>query len=361
MITSMDRVARLISEAVRRLELDLRGMTVYTEVGTGAYAATPVIALAAGAAAVCAVVKDSRYGPAEQAQVELERLLRVIGVSSSPLLVSEKSEKDLRAADIITNLGHVRPIDRQTVRWMDAGRAVVPYMCEAWEVRPGDVDIEACTEFGIPVMGTNEEHWASSVFHYVGMLAVKLLLEAHIEVEGSRILVLGSDKFGAVIERTLRSCRSYVRLCPDVKALVDTVTREGADAILCAEYTDGRTLIGPGALLEAEALAALAPGVTVVLLAGDCDVDALEAYGIPVYPAERQGPHRMSRTLAHLGAKPVIDLLAAGLKVGELMRRARNVCQDVRCIEAMVAADPKFGGLGQVIRPEKLAAEASTP
>ena len=65
----------------------------------------------------------------------------------------------MQAADIVTNSGHVRPIDARIAGWMRPD-AVVPLMFEAWEIDMGrdDVDLAALRDRGIRYAGTNERH-----------------------------------------------------------------------------------------------------------------------------------------------------------------------------------------------------------
>ena len=75
-------------------------------------------------------------------------------------------------------------------------------------------------------------------------------------------------------------------------------------------------------------LAAASPGIQVVLFAGLIDVSGLQSNGISVYPGDPLPPHRMARTLAALGPSPVVELHAAGLKVGEVAARIRKTTMD---------------------------------
>ena len=84
--------------------------------------------------------------------------------------------------------------------------SAIPLMCEAWELRSGDVDVDACRRQGIPVLGTNEDAVEVDVFGYSGTLAVRLILEVGLEVRKCRIVVFGPDRFGPVI------CDALVRL-----------------------------------------------------------------------------------------------------------------------------------------------------
>jgi hypothetical protein len=124
----------------------------------------------------------------------------------------------------------VRPIDAQTVGWMKP-TAVVPLMYEAWELRGGDVDLEACRQRGVRVTGTNERHPAVDVFSFLGVMAVKLLLDAGVSVFRSRVMVLCDNDFGPYIERGLSDAGAQV---DRVSALADAGTGSDCDAIVVA-------------------------------------------------------------------------------------------------------------------------------
>lgn len=53
------------------------------------------------------------------------------------------------------------------------------------------------------------------------------------------------------------------------------------------------------------------------------NVIGLAAAGLYIHPGVELSPQRMACTLAALGPRPMIELHAAGLKVGELAARAR--------------------------------------
>src|SRR5438552_10173246 len=82
--------------------------------------------------------------------------------------------------------------------------AVIPLMYEAWEFRPGDVDLEACRESGIQIAATDERHPDVDVFSFLGVMAVKLLLDAQVAVYRSSILLLCDNPFCGFIAHTLK-------------------------------------------------------------------------------------------------------------------------------------------------------------
>jgi len=349
---NVPRVIRLMREAVQRLEVDLSGLTVYTEAGTGNYACTPVLAALAGAGRVFALSRDSRFGTAEEAFATMEALRGAVGAANVIVKVREKCPEDLREADIVTNLGHVRPIDAETIANLDASRAVIPYMCEAWEIRPGDVDLEECRRKGIPVMGTNEEHWAVDCFSSCGNLAVKMLYEVGLEVRNNKIAVISNDKFGNVIQEAVAAAGAEARLFGAPETIIGSDWAVVLDAIILADYLAEDTIIGEAGRLKTVDIASQFPGVTIIQFAGDCDVEALNSLGVRVFPQAWIGARRMARALDFLGPKPLVDLMTAGLKVGELMVRERQLSSRQATaweFERRVFKNVRWGSLTQLL------------
>ena len=201
--------------------------------------------------------------------------------------------------------------------------AVIPLMCESWEFREGDVDLNACRRNGIRVVGTNEDHPGLDVFDYSGWLCIKMLLEAQIEIHKSQILLVGSDKFGRVIERQLTQAGGAVRLIPNLRE-VSEQEMVAIDVMVVCDYDRRDQIIGPSGDIDVTELARIAPGLTIIQFAGHIDWAGLNNSGLFVYPVDELPPQRMAMTLAGLGPRPVVELHAAGLKVGELVVRCRN-------------------------------------
>ncbi len=317
------RLLSLIQKQISFLQLDLSGLTVLTEAASGSYVVTPVIASLAGAKRVIALTQDSRYASSDNVILQTRALEAFCGVVTAIEIHTQRPLDLFSQADIVTNLGFVRPLDREAIFAMK-NTAVIPLMCEAWEFRPGDVDLGTCRARNIPVMGTNEDFPGLEVFSYSGFLCAKMLFEAQIEIHKSNIMVVSSDKFGIVLARYLSASGAFVRHMNSLKNLAPEELSE-VDAIVVADYTCPDVIIGKGGDLSAEAFTLHAPGVTIVQFAGRVDVDELTAGGIKVYPGIDLGAHRMSQTLAYLGPRPVVDLHSAGLKVGELMLKQGGV------------------------------------
>ena len=324
------RLVTQMRSAVRRCELDLSGAAVLTEAASGAYAVTPVLAAMGGAAQVVAVTRPSRHGTVEEVREQTLRLAELAGVGRIEIM-AEKLDYVVRTSDIVTNSGHLRPIDAKMVRSMKA-TAVVPLMYEAWEFRPTDVDAEACEQRGIPIAGTNERHPAVDVFSFLGIMAVKLILDAGVSVYGSRVLVLCDNPFASFIERGLIAAGASI----DVVGDLDTAyTGSSYDSILLALKPGEKPVI---ARHEAERMADCWPGTLVAQFWGDMDRRALSGAGVPFWPPKSPPIGHMGILPSAIGPEPVIRLQAGGLKVGELLWRARRTGSGGDSVGAVVRA-----------------------
>lgn len=306
------RLVTLMRAAVRRLELDLAGRVVVTEAATGAYAVTPVLAALAGARRIRALARDCEHGTADQAVASTRALAVSAGVEHRIKFVGEKADSGLAEADIVTNSGHLRPLDAGTIGQMSRG-AAIPLMYEAWERRPSDVDLDACRRRGIRVGGTNEQHPAVDAFSFLGVMAVKLLTDAGVGVYASRLLLLCDNPFRRFIERGLGAAGATV----DVRQqFADGPVDPRWDAVVVALRPRAQPALHA---TDGEVLAELAPGAVVAQLWGDLDHDRLLAAGVPVWPDTPPPPGHMGILPSAVGPEPVVRLQAAGLKVGEVL------------------------------------------
>jgi hypothetical protein len=331
-----DRLVRLMRQAVERCEIDLRGMVVLTEAATGAYAVTPVIAALAGADRVYAVTRTTRHGTAGEIAEQTAALASLAGVGGAVEVGTEKHPEIVAAADVVTNSGHVRPIDAAVVSRMKP-TAVVPLMYEAWEFRPCDLDLAACRARGIPVAGTNECNPAVDVFSYLGVMAVKLLHDAGVAVYRSRVLVLCDNPFAPFIEAGLSGGGATVRMADRLPSHRGT---EEYDAILVAARPGPAPVLGEG---EAVAIAGRWPGAVVAQYWGDVDRSALQRAGVPYWPLESPGAGHMGVLPSDVGPEAIVRLQSGGLKVGEVLARCRR--QGATAEECVAAAERSGFGM----------------
>jgi hypothetical protein len=312
-----ERLRALLARWIGRLELDLRDLVVVTEAGTNHFALTAVLAAHAGASRVYTVSRDSRWGSADSAHAAVENLRRALGAPDRIVAVGRPEEEALERADLVTNLGWVRPLDALKINRMRPGAAIAA-MCESWEVRPGDIDRAACARRGIPVVGVNEDHPWVDVFVHNGLLAVKMLQQLQIEIHATPIAIIGRDKFAARIAATLSLLGAEVRRSEALAGEGARRAVEGTEALVIADYARTDRILGAGGDMTVDQLLKLAPHAAVVQFAGWIQAPALRAAGIRVFPEEEIGPKRMGRTLAFLGPGPLVGLHAAGLKAGAM-------------------------------------------
>lgn len=325
---NQNRCFRLIHEAIRTFGLNLSGLVVLTEAATGYYVLTPLIAALAGAERVYMLARDSNYGSAEAVRELTMTMANQWGISDQMDVIFSREDDQIGKADIVTNLGFVRPLDAPFLSRLKP-TAVIPLMFETWEYRHADLDLAECRRLGISVLGTNEHHRDLRIFEYVGLVAVKILFDIGVEIFRSHIVVIGSGEFFKQVVMTLRAVKAHVTpLFSGRKGSLGSLKARqafrDADAIVIIEHNSHRPLIGQDGEIGAEELFTLNPHLLITHICGGVDREALEAFGLHCYPNRFAASGYMSVTTDYLGPRPLIDLHSAGLKVGEELARARG-------------------------------------
>lgn len=322
------RVLRQIRRAIERLDLDLSGLTVLTEAATGFYRLTPVLSAAAGAERVIAVARDNAFGSAETAFAQVDDLARAAGLESALSLSSAPAIEHAHQAQLITNLGAVRPIDAAFIERLGA-ESSVSLMFGAVDARPADLDVDALRAAGVPICGVNEDQ--IGLFRWTGQRIAWWLTELGIAVVDSRITIWGhgapADKTAAWLERA----GALVTHHQDVEPPADP-SLTGLDALILMSR---ETRIAPDASLSPRQLARRSPGAAVLEYAGEVDRQACRDAAVIVYPLTPPRAGHVARTIGEIISDPVVELHAAGLRVGELMVRARADGLDAAACEAV--------------------------
>jgi hypothetical protein len=314
------RSKRLIEQFINKLDLDLNGITVATETGTGPYLFSALIACLSGAKQVFTVAPSSLYATHENLKNELLSMAKEWGVSSDQLVVLASREELPNQIDIFLNLGFLRPMDQRLLS-KGSSKAVLSYMCEAWEFRPGDLDMDYCEAKAIPVAGVHENFEDFGVFASCGHLAMKLLFEAGVEISGCTIGTLSSDPFGTAIFNVLDHCDAHPIMLSSSAELQEAMISK-MDALVVASYSDSINLLND-CPLSAKEIAQCNPDLKIIQFAGCIDCEELVSAGLTVYPPNHIQPFRMAKTLSHLGVRPVLALHSLGIKVGELLYRQK--------------------------------------
>jgi hypothetical protein len=311
------RLLEIMRATVARSGLDLSGMTVLTEAATGAYCVTPVIAGLANASRVYAVTRPSRYGSVAEVERCTNELTSLAGVKDRVEIITTINDDVLARADIVTNSGHLRPIDRSIISKLPR-HCTIALMFETWEFRAFDIDLAACRERSILIAGVNERHPSVDVFSYLGPLCVNMLHEAGVPVYGSRIALLCDNDFGTFIERSLLGLGADIRSFPEV----DTLEPGHWDAIVLAlQPADSPHIDASGAAH----IARTAPSAIIAQLWGDADRAAIAAMGLNIWPPHAPLSGHMGVLLSAIGPEPIIRLQTGGLRAAEWVYRSKTI------------------------------------
>jgi hypothetical protein len=318
-----------MADALSRCHLDLSGAVVLTEAASGYYVVTPLLAAMARAERVYAYCRTTAYGTAKEVAAQTHGFARLLGVEDRIHIVFEKSPAVLAQADIVTNSGHLRPLDAETIHFLKP-TAVIPLMYEAWEFRSSDVDLEACRARGIRIAGTNERHPAIDVFSYLGPMAVKLLHDAGVPVYGSRILLLCDNPFARFLKEGLARAGASV----DVHEALPTVSSlQPHDAIVVALRPRTGPVISRTDTLR---IAHYWQRAIVAQFWGDLDRASLAEQNIPCAPLSAPAAGHMGVLPSCVGPEPVIRLQTGGLKTAEVLMKFPSATDDERSFVQMM-------------------------
>jgi len=316
----------LMKNAISKFSLELSGKTVFTEAASNCFTWTPIIAALGGAKKVFAVTAPSGYAEVKDVIHETMSHAINLGVSDRIKFCTRKLPEHIAQADIVTNLGFVRPIDASFINRLKQN-AVICLMWEPWEFRPSDIDLAACKKRNIAILGTNEHDERLQTYRYVAMTVVKLLLEHNIEIFDTDILLLGSGHFFPETKELLENMGARV--------ISQYEGNTGApDCIVCLEHEKKESLIGAEGMVKLDSMSTTP---LVIHVCGDVDLSHLDDTNTTIVPPQPASCGTMSFSTGHVGPKPVIDLHTAGLKIGQAWQD-----QDKETLEALALPLPQL-------------------
>ncbi|MFC2001675.1 hypothetical protein ACFLUZ_04120 [Chloroflexota bacterium] len=328
------RKREFVKKAIQKFALNLEGLTVFTEAATGNYLYTPIIAALSGAGQVFAVTDDSIYGEKENVKHLVLKEAKELGVSDKITILFEKDKYSLRKSDIITNSGFVRPITQEMVSCMKS-TAVIPLMWETWEFRAEELDLGACHERGIVVLGTNEHHPLLNLFRSNGFLICKLLFDKGFGVYKDKLLLMASGYIGDnAADFLIKNEVSFNRVLfddriPDAQSTFirtrDEVMNniESYNAIIVAENHHNVDLISRRGFITTTLLKERNPLIQIIHICGSVNRADIVAEDLAIYPEDTKPFGYMTVSPDYLDHKTALELNTAGLKVGEVMSRCR--------------------------------------
>lgn len=339
-----DKLAR----QVNALELDLRGRVVLTEAASGPYVVTPLLAAMAGAK-VFAFSRSTRYGSVDEVFAGTinsigEEAFRKLDIS----LIKELSPEIISQADIITNSGHLRPLDREKLSHARDG-VVIPLMYEAWEWRDADMDLSYIRERGFLLGATNERHPEVDVFNYLGDMALKQIFDAGTCPYRNKFVLICNNDFGPFIARTISSVASALGVIdlPGHRSRYDGLPVEwlgnfpevnipasfaDAEAVIFTAYPFDQNWMGENTPINIGQLKEGFKDPFILRYAGDVDPLALDQAGVRYFPAQVASGH-MGVLPSAIGFDPIIRLQSGGLKAGEAMLTGRHTFKGIPILE----------------------------
>lgn len=326
----IDKLAR----QVNALHLNLKGKTVLTEAASGAYIVTPLLAAIAGAK-VFAFSKTTRYGRTDEifaATLELADTFKEFKLDIQ--YIDNIRPEIIAQADIITNSGHLRPLN-ETLLSHAKDELAIPLMYEAWEWRDADMDINYIRKRGFRIGATNERHPQVDVFNYLGDMALKQIFDAGLCPYKNKFILLCNNDFGPYISKVL-SCVcdglaiidkdenkerynleqvDWIGGFPELK--IPELYRD-AEAVIFTAYPFDQDWIGEGTAVSIHQIKSQLSDPVILRYCGDVNESVLENKGIRFFPKHVHSGH-MGVLPSAIGYDPIIRLQAGGLKVGELL------------------------------------------
>jgi hypothetical protein len=324
----------LARKLIRKHKLNLAGLTVFTEAATGSYKYAPIIAALADADRVFAITGDSKYGSKEDVGMQTMIEADVLGVHDKIVILYGKDSDCLSRSDIITNLGFVRPITAAMVSCMKT-TAVIPLMWLSSEFRSEELDLPACIEKGILVMGTNEHHPSLNLFNSIGFKICKLLFNTGFSVYDDKFLLISSGDMGNSIsdffinnsiyfDRVVFDDEIPMRHRKFVSNRAEIVKNlDKYDAVIVAELYHDIDILSTKGFISTKLLKEQNPFVKIIHTYGSVNNDDICNEGLSIFPPDPK-PFPYGTVCAdYLGDKPTLDLITAGLRVGEVMAKCR--------------------------------------
>jgi len=202
---SPNRALFYAKQLVEKYQIDCTGLTILTEAASGSYFFNPLIPIVANANSVMTFCKSSSYGNVEQIEEQMSVVYSELGYRDNYYFLKVLNEECLGQADIVTNSGHLRPLDEEFFRSLK-DTAVIPLMWEPWEIREGEIDLLKAKERNILIMGTNEHSVPCDMRPYGLLTALHLMMEHKASIVDDRILIIGSQPTLALpIEKGLKA------------------------------------------------------------------------------------------------------------------------------------------------------------
>jgi hypothetical protein len=324
----MNREISIIKDTINLLNLDLTGLTVLTECGTGHFQYLPIIAGLSNASHVNVYIKDTIYGSCDDIENNLLKLINENQIKTKIKIYKNNLDPSaFKNIDIITNSGMLRPLDKQKLSNVGNYNTVIPLMYEKWELRESDIDVDFCNLNKIRLGGTWENFPKLNIFEFCEPLILKIIFNAGYEIKENKCIIFSSDNFGHLAKKGIEKLGGKViYMGVDIESIYNHI--DDVDFILFADYLNKENLItNESSLFDIDLILRKNKNIGIIHLAGKIDLDLVVRKNGRISPFKEGMPVKMTETLSYLGDIPTLRLLVAGLKVGQCL--SQNIDSDL--------------------------------
>lgn len=310
---------------IKKHNLDLTGLTVFTECADGNYFYTSIAATLAGAERVWA------YVPKKSFTEEYWDFFNIFfkDIAKNKILPEcvyflTDSRVRMQESDIITNSGNVRPITKEDISLFKKG-AVIALMMQSDQVRPKDVDQYFCLVNDVECVPVNE--FNVGIRRSMAFKTIKALFEAGLSVWNDRYVVCGNLMLSVVKffnKNNIDFIQAGSRSCYKIK----NINFSTMDAIIIHDYYNNDLWIGhekDNPKISIEKIKKENPLIKIVNISGNVDLTACFSNNIDVFPSTRYIKGKTTISGDYLSHKVTIELNVAGLKAAEIVARKKKI------------------------------------
>src|SRR3989304_3350389 len=355
-INTLESAKKIIQTSINKVNLDLSDLTILTEAATGHWIYTPFIAAFANASSIICVTRDSKYGKSKEIVKNFMNISQYFGFQNKIRVYDNLSSELIQQADIVTNSGLVRPIDKKFINSMKKS-AVTSLMWEPWEFRESDIDIKTCWKNDISILGVNETNELMNCMDCAGDLILQILKINNLSIKNKNVIFVAENKSAFYIIKSLLSAGVASLVC--VSEIFDKQLREKGIKVISSRLSDSSVepflkecdfiiidsipiknkIIG-GDGLKISKLKEISPKLKIIVYFGSVDYLELKKSGFECYPEQNPGDQHMGWTADLLGSKIIIESNTLGLKVGEILSRLRLKGLSSRATELEAVKSP---------------------
>ena len=176
--------------------------------------------------------------------------------------------------------------------------------------------------------------------------ALRLLMDLQVSIAEDNLLIVGDQPtlafaIGDGLRKQGYAAKNLTMQMAENQTLLEELL-EWASVILIAEHADKRLLLGREGIIRIEQVIA-GKVASVGLISGLIETDELLAANLAVLPKKPAPQGYMAYSPSELGCFPVMNLFAAGVKVGQTMARAPIGGHGLRKRGNGVAKQPGLG------------------